>query len=115
VCHDNFKAESLAASHAVAGVGCDTCHGESDEHSEDEGNITPPDILYARDAVDPFCVTCHPLGEIHDSDEYRRAVGDSPAPSAGCTECHGEHRMAQRTVRWDPTTREATEVGPGGS
>jgi len=108
VCHVNYQAEPLASRHAAAGVGCVSCHGPSYAHRNDENNTTPPDIMYPPDSIDPACRKCHgshnvPAGKIvtlwlqryPDKRDTRRIV---------CTDCHGEHRLKVRTVRWDRKT-----------
>jgi hypothetical protein len=104
VCHTNFQKEKLTLAHSRGGVGCATCHGKSDAHCADENNITAPDILYSRAAIKPACMQCHP-----DTDIGRRAEHKEVLAGAGpktCTDCHGNHRLATRTIRWDKTTRQ---------
>jgi hypothetical protein len=94
VCHLNFDGEKLTGMHAKHDVGCEDCHGASDKHCGDEDNITPPDKMFAREAVNDFCKSCHPNGKLGGDKKY-------------CTECHGdEHRMEHRTRRWDKQTGE---------
>ncbi len=102
VCHLNFKQESLATAHAKAGLGCVKCHGESDAHASDEDNVTAPDIMYAKRAVNPACIKCHALEKLG-----RKAHVPAAAPQSKrvCTGCHGPHRAANRSRRWDPETR----------
>src|SRR5512136_2071651 len=51
-CHANYREEPLAATHAARSVGCMDCHGKSNEHRNDENNTTPPEAMYARDAIE---------------------------------------------------------------
>ena len=51
VCHANYKQEKLVRVHETQGIGCETCHGISDKHSEDEDSLIPPDILFAKPVV----------------------------------------------------------------
>lgn len=103
VCHMNFEDEELAVVHARNGVGCTTCHGESDAHSDDENNVTPPDIMYPKKAINVSCRKCHdPLAEV----ESHGPVFADPENAGPCTDCHGEHRMAYRTHRWNRKTGE---------
>lgn len=99
VCHLNFEEELVVLAHARAGVGCETCHGKSTAHCSDENNITPPDILYPRDKVNAACGKCH--GKF--SSEHAGVVAGSPEKKY-CTDCHGQHRLAVRTQRWDKNT-----------
>ena len=102
VCHLNFKADTLAERHKVAGVGCMYCHGNSDDHSADEDGLTPPEVMFRPDKINPACMTCH--------NGHRRKYRSAPAvvlksaPATPCTGCHGDHRLAVRTRRWDKTT-----------
>jgi hypothetical protein len=107
VCHLDFSDEQLAVSHAKNGVGCEKCHGPSDDHASDEANITPPSIMYAREKIDTSCKVCHP-------DPMERIVAGAryclyvllteEEQKKVCADCHGAHRMAQRSVRWDKVT-----------
>jgi len=90
VCHLNYVQEDLALIHAKAKVGCVDCHGNCDAHIADEswasgGNGTPPEIMYPRDKIIEFCVSCHPR--------------EKP-PTKICTDCHGKHRLAERKLKW---------------
>ena len=113
VCHGNFEDEPLAVSHAKQGIGCERCHGPCDDHCSDEANITPPNILYAKDKVDKSCKECHP-------DPMERIVADAKyclfVPLTDdekkkiCSDCHGAHRMNLRTVHWDKATGKLLSV-----
>jgi hypothetical protein len=112
VCHLNYETEKLTREHQMAGIGCANCHGESAKHSGDEDGITPPDIMYAEDQVDNYCMTCHPKDKLLEKDkknktDYHQDLLDLKAEDhLICTECHGEnHRMEVRTRRWDKKTR----------
>jgi hypothetical protein len=117
-CHVNFKREFLAETHRKAGVGCAKCHGESDKHSSDENNITPPDTMYAPERINAACSACHTPAKLAAAGVKRPnpahkalimpAAGGAKAamrPSPTCTTCHGSHRLPVRTRRWDKTTR----------
>jgi len=102
VCHINYEDEVLAVVHARANIGCEDCHGESTPHCSDEDNITPPDIMYAREKINPFCLECHPndkLGDVH-----KGVLADIATDQTYCTDCHGEHRLGYRTRHWDKAT-----------
>jgi hypothetical protein len=108
VCHTNYQDESMAVEHANANVGCMKCHGESIAHRNDENNITPPDIMYPADRIETACVKCH---ETHDVPAKKvlarwkeRCPTKSDFNSLVCTDCHGDHRLKLRTVRWDKKT-----------
>ena len=99
VCHINFAEEELAAKHLAQGMTCMTCHGDSFDHRDDESHRTPPDILYGRAEIEPFCKGCH---EAHRDPEnveaYRLAHKGETRPNGRtirrksvCTDCHGVH------------------------
>jgi hypothetical protein len=105
VCHLNFSEERLAVGHAVSNVSCEKCHGSSDDHCSDEGNVTAPTILFAKSDVVKACKECHPDDrEGHENLTYCLHIVLNPAPGKVCTDCHGAHQMARRTVHWDPKT-----------
>jgi len=102
VCHINYMAEPIAANHARQNVGCADCHGASDAHIADEswgsgGNGTAPDIMYPRDKVNSACMTCHPRDKIN-TPQHETVFAESDAKV--CTDCHGDHRLAQRRCKW---------------
>jgi hypothetical protein len=102
VCHINYEAEKLAASHARQSVGCANCHGPSDAHIADEswgsgGNGTAPDIMYPRDKINPGCMTCHPRDKLS-APQHELAFAKSD-PKV-CTDCHGDHRLSLRRCKW---------------
>jgi hypothetical protein len=110
VCHVNYEDETLASGHAAEGIGCVTCHGDSFAHRNDENNTTPPDVIYAASAIDPACGKCH---RTHDAPArevvalwLERCPEKRDPATIVCTDCHGEHRLAVRTVRWNKETRE---------
>lgn len=96
VCHINYEDEELAVVHARANIGCEQCHGGSDAHCNDEDNITPPDIMYPAEKINSSCKGCHPAAKLGGGKKY-------------CTDCHGRHRLAYRTRKWDKTTGELIE------
>ncbi|MEJ2703167.1 MAG: multiheme c-type cytochrome [Sedimentisphaerales bacterium] len=103
VCHVNYMQEDIAVTHARANIGCATCHGESDKHIADEswasgGNGTPPDIMYPRPKINPFCMGCHPKNTI-DTDQHKPLFA-SGAEQKYCTDCHGDHRLTNRKCKW---------------
>jgi len=104
VCHVNFQMEELAKIHQKNGVGCATCHGESDRHSADEDGLTPPEIMFAIGKIFDGCSKCHEPPKLRAVGEHAPAFAKDPAKFKTCTECHGKHRMAVRTRQWDKTT-----------
>jgi len=102
VCHANYKKDELSRAHQPAGVGCETCHGPSDKHSSDEDGLIPPQIMYPRQKINRYCMTCHPKDKIGQIEDHK------PLPAAKvkkvCTDCHGKHRLKHRTRIWDKST-----------
>jgi hypothetical protein len=108
VCHANFKDESLAETHTQAKLGCIACHGKSYAHRNDENNTTPPEKMYPAESIDSACQECHPSHDVPAAKVVilgiQRGLNQSDPKTIVCTACHGHHRLAQRTVRWDKKT-----------
>lgn len=108
VCHANYQAEPLASQHTAADVGCVACHGESYAHRNDESNTTPPEVMYPPDRIDPACQKCHASHDVSAAAVIalwlKRCPDKTDARRIVCTDCHGEHRLKVRTVRWDRKT-----------
>jgi len=109
-CHTNFEAEEFVVYHANANVGCVKCHGQSYAHRDDENNTTPPDTMFPPDKIEPNCRECH---ETHDAPAkdvitrwQERCAANAKPDELLCTDCHGQHRLKSRTVRWDKRTRQ---------
>jgi hypothetical protein len=114
-CHLDFDEEELALNHELFGIGCERCHGESLRHRSDEANVTPPEILYPKERINPTCMMCHPRHEIRDTKDHQPILeaglsifDEEPLAEDAkkyCTDCHGsKHRMNRRTIRWDKHT-----------
>jgi len=108
VCHLNFAMEKIAVVHAEAGIGCEKCHGSCDAHCSDEDNVTPPDVMFAAERINSFCMGCHPRKKIDQPQHKVLFVGGQEVKKV-CTDCHGEHRLAHRTRRWDKTSGKLIE------
>ena len=108
VCHMNYAEEELAVLHARANIGCEQCHGPSDAHCGDEDNVTPPDIMYPLEKINPSCMACHPKESI-DIQEHEPFFDGTAPDKKYCTDCHGNHRLNYRTRRWDKSTGELVE------
>jgi len=108
VCHANYKEEDLTAYHLPVGVGCELCHGMSDEHSADEDGLTPPEIMWPKAWVNVTCMECHPYEELVRESSHEEFFART-APEQICTDCHGEnHRLSVRTRVWDRETGKLT-------
>jgi hypothetical protein len=104
-CHANYNGEKLTKQHQPVGVGCENCHGPSVQHSGDEDNITPPDRMFNKADIDPFCITCHEKPALMKREDHRLYLKGETVEQT-CNECHGkEHHMKVRTRQWDKKTR----------
>ncbi len=110
VCHGNYEREELVTVHAADDVGCVECHGPSFAHRNDENNTTPPDVLYPSEAIEAACQKCHETHDVAATEVVARWQQRCPQKTdvsqIVCTDCHGAHRLARRTVRWDKKTRQ---------
>jgi hypothetical protein len=109
VCHGNYRQEHLASRHATEGIGCADCHGPSFAHRNDENHTTPPDVMFPARSIDRACRECHATHDVPPRTLIARFLERCPdqtrASAVVCTDCHGEHRLARRIVRWDKQTR----------
>ena len=119
-CHLDFDEDELALDHEIVGIGCERCHGESLRHRSDEANMTPPQLMYPKERINPTCMMCHPRHEIQYVEEHgpileaglsvfetEEVDGDDPDAKKYCIDCHGpHHRMKVRTIRWNKATGE---------
>jgi hypothetical protein len=114
-CHADFAEEELVSQHKLFGIGCERCHGESLRHRSDEANVTPPEIMYPKEKINPACMMCHPRYDIDYLADHRPimeaglsifdAQPSGPNGKNYCTDCHGlKHRMNTRTIHWDKST-----------
>jgi hypothetical protein len=105
VCHLNYEEENLVTIHQPVGVGCELCHGISDSHSEDEDNITPPDIMFPTAQIVPFCMECHSREDLQEEDSHDELLGGDADADLTCMKCHGkDHHLKVRTRRWNKLT-----------
>jgi len=108
VCHVNYKDEPLARQHADVKIGCVKCHGKSFAHRNDENNTTPPETMYPADEIDRACGKCHTSHNVPPAKVIARWQKRCPTKTDPkeicCTDCHGQHRLKIRTVRWDKKT-----------
>jgi hypothetical protein len=113
-CHLDFDEEELALQHEIWGIGCERCHGESFRHRSDEANLTPPEIMYPKERVNPSCMSCHPRQDIQNTKDhepileaglstFEEATPVGKDAKKYCTDCHGgKHRvMRVRATHWD--------------
>lgn len=112
-CHYGFGNEELARTHERAGIGCERCHGESERHRSDEDNVTPPELMYTKERINPTCMMCHPRAEIKHVSSHKsllagaETIFDKSTNQKNCTDCHAkDHRINVRTIRWNKATGE---------
>jgi hypothetical protein len=107
VCHANYEGEKLVKVHEAEGVGCETCHGMSDKHSQDEDSLVPPDVIFAPAKVASYCGQCHEKRDLLDGDEsHEKFFAGQVESEKTCTSCHDmKHTLKVRTRRWDKETR----------
>ncbi len=111
VCHVNLEEEELVDIHLPVGVGCETCHGLSDNHSADEDSLTPPEIMWSKERINSRCMTCHSREELlvdkTAAEPHREMFQRWEEPTKAepgekyCVQCHGKHRIRNRTREWD--------------
>lgn len=110
VCHANYKNEGLVIEHGRAEVGCVDCHGESLAHRNDENNTTPPDRMFAADEIDGFCGKCHTEHDVLAKEVLlrwqERCPNKTDCQAIVCTDCHFQHRLDLRTIRWNKNNGE---------
>jgi hypothetical protein len=116
VCHGNFQDESMVAVHAKENIGCVKCHGTSLAHRNDEDNVTAPEKMFAPIRIDSACRQCHedhiaPARKVIAMFQARFPPNTDPKRIV-CTDCHGEHRLKVRSVRWDKDTGKLLERNP---
>ena len=110
VCHGNYDGEELVVEHGMEKIGCIDCHGESLDHRNDEDNITPPGKMYPLEEVDKMCGACHHKHNVSAREVIERWQQRCPEKTNPkkivCTDCHFQHRLQRRTVRWNKKTGE---------
>ncbi len=105
VCHINYSDERFAVRHAKHGIGCEKCHGPSDEHCGSESHEIAPDIIYPPDKIATACLACHDAKSLAEQEMHTIILVGTPQAKKVCTDCHDTHRLPRRTVRWDKATR----------
>jgi hypothetical protein len=64
--------------------------------------------MYPPEAIDPACQECHEEHDVPAREVLTRWQERCPEKTdvntIVCTDCHGQHRLARRTVRWDKKT-----------
>ncbi len=105
VCHTNYEEEFLVTAHAAKGVGCIKCHGESQDHADDEDHTTAPEVMFPAARINRACRQCHEKHNASPAEVIRlwqaRCPKKEDLNQIVCTDCHGQHRLEKRKVRWD--------------
>ncbi|NLF69435.1 MAG: hypothetical protein GX575_10325 [Candidatus Anammoximicrobium sp.] len=106
VCHAPYEQEELSKTHQRAGVGCETCHGMSVQHSGDEDGLTPPEIMFPKEKIAASCLAkCHKKEDLVASGDHDEVFAAAKKTDKTCTDCHAEkHRLKVRTRIWDKAT-----------
>ncbi|MBM4049190.1 MAG: hypothetical protein FJ279_29165 [Planctomycetes bacterium] len=100
-CHMDFKGEDITEKHLAKRFTCQSCHGPSEPHRQDETLRTKPDWLWGRAEVSAFCRQCHEdHGDTATVQAFRQEWAGKARPNgrfigkdAVCTDCHGEHTV----------------------
>jgi len=118
VCHANYAEEPVVRSHAAANVACTHCHGKSYPHCNDENHRTPPDKMFPPDEIRAFCGKCHPTHDVPAERlrerRIQRSLNVNNDQALVCTDCHGDHRLTRRSVRWDKKNGRLIRPDAGG-
>ncbi|MGC8829318.1 MAG: cytochrome c3 family protein [Verrucomicrobiia bacterium] len=104
VCHANYQSEKLTVIHLKANVGCVLCHGISTNHSTDEDNLTPPDVMYPHKGAVRFrCLSCHNYKLLIEADRDKKELKEPPDHQSVlsgtnkdgrfCMDCHSNHKL----------------------
>lgn len=105
VCHADYEEDALVTEHAPKGVGCINCHGDSQDHADDEDHTTAPDVMFPATHIDRACKKCHETHDVAPAKVVQRWQLRRPKEDCStqivCTDCHGRHRLETRKVRWD--------------
>jgi hypothetical protein len=91
-CHGEYVAGLKTHKHSAKGIGCEVCHGSSQQHRNAAG-ATSPDRVAAPDEVPALCGGCHTAQR----KQYERSkhgvlvLARSKTRAANCGTCHGVH------------------------
>jgi hypothetical protein len=104
ICHLEVEEQLGTGLHGEAGVVCESCHGESRGHLDDEHNNVKPDRRFTGETVPALCAECHAA----EAESYAasRALNAALPP---CNACHGTHEIASL----DAAAEACAELGVG--
>lgn len=61
--------------------------------------------MYPKSQIHPFCLECHPKGQLNQDENHKGLFAEPPSAEEVCTDCHAtKHRLEVRTRRWDKQT-----------
>lgn len=90
ICHLQYEEQLGNGAHGEAGVVCESCHGESRGHLDDEHNNVKPDRVFTDETVAGLCAECH----ADSAATYALTAGKRRKDRApACHICHGSHRV----------------------
>lgn len=91
-CHTDPYEELQSHKHAKNAIGCETCHGTSQQHRNAVG-ATPPDRVAAPEQQPALCGACHPgQRKAYEGSKHGQLVlAKSRTRAASCGTCHGVH------------------------
>lgn len=91
-CHTEQVDELKTHKHFAKSVGCEICHGTSQQHRNAVG-ATAPDKVAAPDEVPALCGACHVAQrKDYESSKHGKIVlARSKTKAANCATCHGVH------------------------
>ncbi|HUQ94448.1 MAG TPA: cytochrome c3 family protein [Bryobacteraceae bacterium] len=91
-CHAEQLADWKTHKHFAKNVGCEVCHGASQQHRNAVG-ATSPDQVAAPDEVPALCGQCHSgQRKPYEASKHGKLVlARSETRAANCATCHGVH------------------------
>lgn len=111
VCHVNWKKEPFVEKHRLKGVSCCDCHGDSDDHMDDEEGNVAPEIMISKDEINASCMKkCHTVDKLVGPVDHAPYIFSKNEKLKLCTECHKGHQLDKRTRVWDQETGELVEI-----
>lgn len=102
-CHPAYDGETLSLDHERAGIGCRDCHGVCVAHNIGKSVEDAPDVMFSPEEINPACFECHSKMDLMETPAHDSFFAGTSEQDT-CTDCHGEHRLAKRVIRWDRHT-----------
>ncbi|MCC6589773.1 MAG: cytochrome c3 family protein [Bryobacterales bacterium] len=97
-CHTQPAEDFEKHPHSKKNVGCDTCHGASQNHIDTAGNTAPEKVAGPTDQP-KLCGACHTAQrKTFEASKHAAAVmARSGKKAPACTTCHGTHMLRTAT------------------